>query len=379
MVKLLHKLLPLLALLLSQSLMAATIIPAPPPLADTGHILIDYNSGRVIAEENADTPLEPASLTKLMTSYVVYQELASGHISLNDKVRVSEKAWRTPGSRMFIEVDTQVSVDDLLKGMVIQSGNDASVALAEFVAGSEEAFVDLMNGHAARLGMSKTHFANCTGLPHEGHITTARDLAKLATAIIRDFPDHYELYAEKEFTYNNIKQSNRNLLLFRDKTVDGLKTGHTESAGYCLVASAQREGMRLISVVMGTKSERARAQESQKLINYGFRFFETHRLYNSGEMLKQKRVWKGASEQASLGLDKPLFVTVPRGQYDKLQAAMNIPQQLIAPLKQGQQVGTVVVTLAGEKVSEQPLVALQSVAEGSIWQSIKDNVLLMFE
>jgi D-alanyl-D-alanine carboxypeptidase (penicillin-binding protein 5/6) len=356
-----------------------SIIPSPPKLAATGYVLMDYQSGQVVAENNAEQRMEPASLTKMMTAYVVSHELQSGHIALTDMVRVSEKAWRMPGSRMFIEVGNEVSVEQLLKGLIIQSGNDSSVALAEHVAGSEDSFVPLMNAHAKTLGLNGTHFANSTGLPHPEHYTTPHDMARLAAAIIRDYPDHYEWYSEKSYTYNNIAQSNRNLLLFRDDSVDGLKTGHTESAGYCLVASARRDEMRLISVVMGTKSEKARAQESQKLLNYGFRFYETHRLYSAGQELKEMRIWKGESESLKLGLSDELYVTVPRGQYKDLNASLSVDKTITAPASRGQAFGSVSIRLEDQVVAERPLVALQDVPKGGLMQIIKDNVLLLFQ
>ena len=369
----------LLAVAASALQAAPSTIPSPPKLAASGYVLMDYQSGQILADNKAEQRLEPASLTKMMTAYVISQELQSGHIALTDKVLVSEKAWRMPGSRMFIEVGKEVTLEKLMKGLVIQSGNDASVALAEYVAGSEDSFVPLMNAQAKRLGLKNTHFANSTGLPHEDHYTTPRDMALLAAAIIRDFPDHYNWYSEKSYKYNNISQNNRNLLLFRDDSVDGLKTGHTEAAGYCLVASAKRKEMRLISVVMGTKSEKARAQESQKLLNYGFRFFETHRLYSAGQELKQMRVWKGESEALNLGLGSELYVTVPRGQYKKLNASLSVDKTIIAPVSRGQSLGMVNIRLGEEVLAERPLVALQSVAEGGFVQLVKDNVLLMFE
>ncbi len=369
----------LLTLSLSMAQAAPSLIPSPPRLAASGYILMDYQSGQVLAESKAAERMEPASLTKMMTAYTVFHELKAGHISLDDKVRVSEKAWRMPGSRMFIEVGSQVSVEELLKGMIIQSGNDASVALAEFVAGSEDAFVPLMNAHAANLGLTSTHFVNSTGLPDPDHYTTPRDMARLAKALIGDFPDHYGWYSEEKYTYNNITQSNRNLLLYRDKSVDGVKTGHTESAGYCLVASAKRDEMRLISVVMGTTSEKARAQESQKLLNYGFRFFETHRLYAADEPLKQMRIWKGASETLPLGLSDELYVTVPRGQYKDLKATLSVDKTIVAPASKGQAFGTVNINLGDEVLAQRPLVALQDVGEGSLWQQVLDNVMLMFQ
>lgn len=369
----------LLTLSLSMAQAAPSLIPSPPRLAASGYILMDYQSGQVLAESKAAERMEPASLTKMMTAYTVFHELKAGHISLDDKVRVSEKAWRMPGSRMFIEVGSQVSVEELLKGMIIQSGNDASVALAEFVAGSEDAFVPLMNAHAANLGLTSTHFVNSTGLPDPDHYTTPRDMARLAKALISDFPDHYGWYSEEKYTYNNITQSNRNLLLYRDKSVDGVKTGHTESAGYCLVASAKRDEMRLISVVMGTNSEKARAQESQKLLNYGFRFFETHRLYAADEPLKQMRIWKGASETLPLGLSDELYVTVPRGQYKDLKATLSVDKTIVAPASKGQAFGTVNINLGDEVLAQRPLVALKDVGEGSLWQQVLDHVMLMFQ
>jgi len=348
-------------------------------LAATGFILMDFQSGQILAESNADQRMEPASLTKLMTAYTVFQELRAGHIRLEDKVRVSEKAWRMPGSRMFIEVGSTVAVEHLIEGMIIQSGNDASVALAEFIAGSEDAFVPLMNAHAKNLGLTGTHFVNATGLPHKDHYTTPRDMARLAKALIRDFPEYYHWYSEKKYTYNNITQSNRNLLLFRDDSVDGMKTGHTDSAGYCLVSSAKRHDMRLISVVMGAHSEKGRAQESQKLLNYGFRFFETHRLYAAGEPLKQMRIWKGASEMVPLGLNSELYITVPRGQYKDLKASLSVDKTIIAPANKGQPFGTVDVRLGDKTLAQRPLVALESVDKGGLWQQVKDNVMLMFQ
>ena len=357
----------------------AVPVPAPPTVAASGHLLIDFDSGAVLTEKNADTRLEPASLTKIMTAYVVMRELAGGNVKLDDTVLVSNKAWRTPGSRMFIEVGKRVSVEDLLKGMIIQSGNDASVALAEHIAGSEETFANLMNEHAARLGMRNTHFLNSTGLPDENHYTTAADIALVTMATIREFPEYYAWYADKEFTFNDIQQHNRNRLLWRDESVDGVKTGHTEAAGYCLVATAKRDGMRLISVVMGTESEDARAKESQSLLNYGFRFFETHRLYGPGEPLASPRVWKGSAETVGAGLAKPLYVTIPRRQYQNLQASLSIRPQIMAPVQKGEVLGSVLITLDGDTVVEQPLQALNTVDEGGIWEVVKDSALLWLE
>lgn len=363
----------------SGSLSAQTAPPAPPSIAASGYLLIDVDSDRVLAARDPEQRLEPASLTKIMTAYVVFRELRDGSINGGDQVLVSEKAWKTPGSRMFIEVNKRVSVDDLLKGMVIQSGNDASVSLAEHVAGSEEAFANLMNDHAARLGMHNTHFVNATGLPDPQHYTTPHDIALVTEATIREFPELYKLYAVKEFTFNDIKQHNRNNLLWRDESVDGVKTGHTEAAGYCLVASAKRDNMRLISVVMGTDSEKARIRESRSLLNYGFRFYETHRLYGGADRLTRTRVWLGEQEQVPLGLAEDLYVTIPRRQYDKLAARTEINPQLQAPLARGQRVGYVIVELAGEEILRRPLVALDEIAEGGLWRKAVDSVLMMLE
>ena len=380
-VTLLHKILfASLLLLVSLSVSAApAIIPAPPSVPATSYLLIDFHSGKTLAEKDADMRVEPASITKLMSGYVLYRALASGSIALDDEVLVSEKAWRTYGSRMFIEVNHRVKLSDLLRGMVVQSGNDATVALAEHLAGSESGFVAMMNAEAQRLGMTATHFANATGMPHEDHYTTAHDIATLMRAVITEFPEHYALYKEREFTYNGIKQYNRNKLLWRDPSVDGGKTGHTESAGYCLVASAERDGMRLISVVLGTDSEDARARHSQALLNYGYRFFETHRLYGAGEALTEARVWKGAEELVGLGLDDDLYVTIPRGQYGKLDAVMELTPNVEAPVARGTALGDVNVSLDGEVIHTQPLVALKDVDQGGFFRRTTDAVIRWFD
>ncbi|MES9817405.1 MAG: D-alanyl-D-alanine carboxypeptidase family protein [Candidatus Thiodiazotropha sp.] len=358
---------------------AAVPTPPPPDVAASGYLLVDFHSGKVLAEKGAGNRLEPASLTKIMTAYAVFRELKQGNINLEDSVLISEKAWRTPGSRMFIEVGKKVKVIDLVKGMIIQSGNDACVALAEHIAGSEATFAELMNNIARELGMTNTHFINSTGLPDDDHYTTPADIAKVAAATIRDFPEYYPWYSDRSFVFNDITQHNRNKLLWRDNSVDGIKTGHTEAAGYCLVASAQRESMRLISVVMGTKGEEARAQASQSLLNYGFRFYETHQLYTAGEVLNRTRIWKGDKEKLPLGLGQDLNVTIPRHQYQNLDARMEIEPKIMAPVKQGEVLGHVSITLNGEPVTEAPLVALKSIADGNIWQLIKDSALLLLE
>lgn len=350
-------------------------VPAAPQLGAKSYILVDFNSDRILVENNPDMRVEPASITKLMTAYVVFSELDQGNINLEDLVPISERAWRTGGSRMFIDPSMQVSLEDLIRGMVIQSGNDASVALAEYVAGSEEAFASLMNHYGEQLGMTDTNFVNSTGLPDPDHYTTARDIAILSAATIRNFPDFYPWYSEKEFTFNGIRQHNRNTLLWRDPAIDGLKTGHTEAAGYCLAASAMRDGMRLVSAVMGASSESSRASESQTLLNFGFRFFETVQLYQAGTELASARVWKGLSDEVTLGLMEPLFVTIPRGRYDELEAQVQIDPELSAPLEAGQLVGTISVHLGEELVASRELVTLSAVEEagffGSSWDSMK--------
>ncbi len=354
-------------------------VPEPPAVSARSYILIDYHSGRVLAEHDADRPVEPASLTKLLTAYVVFHELAEGRLSPQTPVTISEKAWRMPGSRTFVEVGHKVPVEILLKGMIIQSGNDATVALAEQVAGSEETFAALMNQYAARLGMTASHFVNSTGLPAPEHRTTARDLAILTRALIRDFPQYYPLYSEKRFTWNEITQYNRNKLLWRDETVDGVKTGHTESAGYCLVSSAERDGMRLIAVVLGDRSEDARAASSQALLNYGFRFFETHRLYAGGEALQTVPVYRGEADEVAAGLREDLWVTFPRGARDRLQAAAEVPGHVLAPVHEDQELGTLEVRLGDELLASRPLVALAAVAEGAWWKRLLDDARLWFE
>lgn len=358
---------------------ATALIPAPPKLSAKSYVLMDADTGKIIVEKNAHKELPPASLTKMMTSYVASHELTNGNISLDDSVRVSVKAWKTGGSRMFLQEGTYVDVENLLRGIIIQSGNDASVALSEHIAGSEDAFADLMNRHADRIGMRNTHYLNATGLPSTNHFTTAADLALLAQASIKDFPEHYKIYAEKEFTYNNINQKNRNKLLWRDATVDGLKTGHTEEAGYCLVASAVDKGMRLISVVMGTKSQAARAAESQKLLTYGFRFYETHTLSKANEAIQESKIWMGETETISLGVDQEFKTTIPRGQLDNISTDVSINPVIKAPIKKGDRYGTVKLALDGELLAELPLVALQDINTGSIFKRILDYLILLIQ
>ena len=357
----------------------AALVPAPPQLAATAYLAMDAVTGDILVESGADGRFAPASLTKMMTSYIVEHEIAEGNVAETDLVPISVKAWKTPGSRMFVREGTQVLLGDLLRGVIIQSGNDASVALAEYIAGSEEAFADLMNQHARRLGLTNTNFENATGLPAENHYSSPRDLALIARALIQDFPDQYAIYAEKYFTYNDIKQPNRNRLLWRDSTVDGVKTGHTEEAGFCLVASALRDDMRVISVVLGTTSDEARAAESQKLLSYAFRFFRTFPLYKAGDALNTAEIWKGSTDQVGLGLAEDLAVTIPRGKEDQLAAVLDLPNIIEAPLAQGQQIGSLKVSLAGEVLREVPLVSLQPVAEADFVTKIWHSIVLFFK
>ncbi|MEA3273960.1 MAG: D-alanyl-D-alanine carboxypeptidase family protein [Pseudomonadota bacterium] len=353
-------------------------IPDPPKLAAKGYLLVEHNSGAILAESNVDERREPASLTKIMSTYVVFRELASGNLALTDEVLISEKAWRTGGSKMFIEVGDRVTVEDLLKGMIVQSGNDASVALAEHIAGSESTFAELMNTHAERLGMTQSHFMNADGLPHDEHYTTARDIALVTAATIREFPEYYAWYAEEEFVYNGIKQPNRNLLLYRDESVDGVKTGYTAAAGYCLVASAERDDMRLTSVVMGSSGTEARTRSSLALLNYGFRFFETHKLYPGDEAVETLRIWMGEIADLPVGPAEDVYVTIPRRQYDKLSAQLEKNPDIRAPVAKGDAVGHISISLEGEEVRRVPLVALQDVAEGGLLQKARDSVLQWF-
>lgn len=364
--------------MLAGAVAANVTIPEPPAIAATSYVLVDAASEKVLVEHLSHHPQAPASLTKIMTGYVAADEIDSGRIKLTDMVNISVNAWQTEGSRMFVQEGTQVPLEALLKGVIIQSGNDATVALAEHIAGSESAFADMMNQHAKKMGLKDTHYVNSTGLPAEGHVTSAWDLAMLSKAMINEHPDSYAIYSERSFRFNNIDQMNRNRLLWHDRTVDGVKTGHTEEAGFCLVASAVRDGMRLISVVMGTASDDARMQESQKLLSYGFRHFESRELYAADVVLKQSEVFYGDEETIDLGLAKPALVTFARGHYDDLKVELEVPKILEAPYVPGAEVGTLRVTLEGEKVYEAPLVALTAVAEAGFLSRFIDFVYLFF-
>jgi D-alanyl-D-alanine carboxypeptidase (penicillin-binding protein 5/6) len=361
----------------------ASIVPSPPQLSAKAYLLIDASSGAVLAEHNADLPLPPASLTKMMTSYILATEIHEGRIAESDMVTVSENAWsQNPifqgSSLMWIEPGMDVSVEDLQRGVIISSGNDATVAVAEHVAGSEAVFVDMMNTTAEKLGMVDTYYVNSHGLPDPDHLTTARDLAILARAMIVDHPDQYAIYKEREFTYNDIKQYNRNTLMAEDASVDGLKTGHTEAAGYCLVASAERRGMRLVSVVMGTSSTRARKNETRSLLNYGFRFFETSTVFEAGTELDTPRIWKGAQDYLSAGLLDATVLTLPRGKGKNLVTEVQLDDQLVAPMAVGDKVGSVTLSLDGETVFHAPVVALQEMPPGGFFARLWDMVLMWF-
>lgn len=371
------------SLLIATSTYAADSSPLPPvpapEIAARAYLLMDFQSGQVLQAQKADERIEPASLTKLMTAYLTFTALKQGRLKIDQTLPVSEKAWRAEGSRMFIQPNTPVRVDDLMKGMIVQSGNDACITLAEGIAGSEEAFVVLMNREAKRLGMNNTQFVNSTGLPHAQHYTTANDLAKLAAAIIRDFPEHYALYSIKEYTYNKITQPNRNRLLWQDPYVDGMKTGHTESAGFCLITSAKRGEMRLISVVLGTASDNARTAESQKLLNYGFQFYESYRLYQKGQVVATLPVYKGSNNQLKAGFTRDVFLTLPKGHYAHAKATLTSRQPLLAPLTMGQAVGTVTVNVEGKPVLSLTLQALEEVKVAGIFGRAWDSMRLLFK
>ena len=353
-------------------------IPAP-TLAAKAWLTLDATSGQIIAAQNAQEAIEPASLTKLMSDYVIFIALDSGRLKLDQKVHISEKAWKTEGSRMFVKPNTDVVVDDLLQGMIVQSGNDATVALAEAVAGSESAFAALMNQEAQKLGMTHTHYVNSTGLPDPNHVTTVQDLAILARALVQRFPQYMHYFSQKEFTWNNIKQSNRNRLLWADQTVDGLKTGHTQAAGYCLISTALRDGRRVVSVVVGTASDAARTESSLKLLNWSFKNFDTVKLLDKTKPAVSARVWEGTSDNVNLGVSKALWVTVPRGKADDIKTEARYTQPLMAPLTQGNQAGTLTVSLDGKVLRRAPLVIEQTVGQAGFFGRMIDKVHLLFK
>ncbi|MEN3109778.1 D-alanyl-D-alanine carboxypeptidase family protein [Uliginosibacterium paludis] len=368
----------LVAALLAAPFCAQAVLPVPPEVAARSYILLDVQSGQVLAGSQADTRIEPASLTKLMTAYLSFKAVKEGRLKLDQMLTPSIKAWKQEGSRMFVDIKVPVSVDDLLKGMIVQSGNDACVVLAEAIAGSEDAFAVMMNAEAKRLGLANTHYTNSNGLPDPELYTTAADLAKLSEAIIRDFPEFYPIYSMKQFTYNKIKQDNRNLLLYRDPDVDGLKTGHTASAGYNLVASSHRGGRRLISVVTGTTGAEERARESAKLLDWGVLNFDTAKVFSAGQTLGTVRVYKGQSAEVSAGFKSDLFMTLPRGKAAEVKQEVTLAPRVIAPVAEGQEIGKVRLMLDGQALGEYPLLAVQAVEQGSWWRRLIDTIMLWF-
>ena len=356
----------------------AAPIPQAPSIAAKGYVLIDASTGKVLSEFNGDELLPPASLTKIMTSYVAAVEIREGRINLADQVPISVKAWRTPGSKTFVREGTSVSLSDLLRGVIIQSGNDASVAVAEYIAGSEEAFAGMMNQHAEDIGMTRTDFRNSTGLPDREHLTTARDLVTLVRSLISEFPDHYKIYSEREFTYGGIRQNNRNRLLWRDKTVDGVKTGMTKDAGFCLVASAMRGDMRLVSVVMGATDDETRMRETQKLFQWGFRYFETQTLFEPNISLQKTRIYYGEKEELELGIEEKLILTFPRGSYEDLESEIDFPSIIEAPIQIGQKIGELRVNLDGRELASVPLIARSAVLEAGFFSRASDAIELFF-
>ena len=365
--------------LFNYQLSAQSPTPQPPKINAVSYILLDFNTGTILAEQDIDVRVEPASLTKLMTAYVIFDALEDGFIQMDELVRISERAWRTEGSRMFIEVDSDVPLESLLRGMIIQSGNDASVALAEHLAGTEEAFASLMNYQAGILGMENSFFENATGLPGSNHYVTARDIATLAAALIRDFPDFYSIYSERSYTYNGIQQGNRNTLLARGDGVDGLKTGYTDAAGYCLVTSAIRDSTRLITAVFGTNSTNTRAEGSQALLNYGFRFFETRRLVSVGQELESARVWGGEPQSVSVGLPEDLHLTLPKGSFDQLSILLNVNESIRPPIAAGDEIVEIEILLNGSKIYENTLISLNSSDNSGYWRLFMDTVESWFE
>lgn len=354
------------------------IIPPPPAMSAKSYVLMDYNTGQVLSEKNMKEERAPASLTKLMTLYIVFSAIDTGQISLKDKVQISKQAWKTGGSRMFINEGSYIPVKDLIQGVIVDSGNDATVALATYIAGSTKAFVPLMNQQTKALGMTRTHYSDVDGLPVRDHYSTAYDLALLTRAIIHNFPDQYHFFKDKYFTWDHIKQTNRNWLLFRDPSVDGLKTGHTESAGYCLVSSAKRNGMRLISVVMGAPSEDGRVTDSERLLNYGYRFFTSYKIYNANTPVTQARVWGGANKEVALGLQKELYLVIPKGEYKNLKINVSLNNTIHAPVLKGKSYGALTVTLNKKLLAKRSIIALESDAKGGLWTRFSDYIALSF-
>ena len=363
---------------LALNIFAANVVPQPPTISASNYLLLDSKSGQVLAEKGIDEKVNPASITKMMTSYVIADSLKKGRISLDDEVFISENAYKAEGSRTFVEINTRVKIMDLIRGLVIQSGNDAAIALAEHLAGSEDAFVQTMNSYAKELGMQNTSYANSTGFTDDNHYTTARDIAILSKALINNHPEHYAIYKEKEFSYNGIKQNNRNNLLWRDDAIDGIKTGHTEAAGYCLAASAVKKNMRLISVVLGTNSSNARINASQTLLNYGFSFYEAQTLYTPDKEILQQKIWKAEEDTVSLRVNEPVHVTIPRGRYQDLKISSNISSQIIAPVSQTTSLGTLDISLDGVTIASAKLYPAQNIAEAGFFKRSADGIKLWF-
>ena len=359
--------------------MIPATVPSPPTLASKAYLLIDHNSNKILAEKDIHEKIEPASLTKMMTMYVVDHELKNNNIKIDDEVLISKNAWHSEGSRMFVEVGKKVPVRDLINGIIIQSGNDSSIALAEHIAGSESAFADLMNAYAKALGMNNTNFVNATGLPDPNHYTSAYDIALLTKSLIQEFPETYNIYSQRSFTYNGIEQFNRNRLLWRNSAVDGIKTGYTESAGYCLAASGRKEDMRLTAIILGAKNNEMRVSDANKLLIWGFRFFETHLVHSANKSLQNIRVWLGDNQQLDIGLQKDLYITVPYGQYKKLDISMSIPKVIKAPTPQGAELGTYKIMLQDKIIAQEPIVALNTINAGGLWSKIKDSSILSFQ
>jgi len=364
---------------LAQISNAASMTPPPPEVAARSYFLKDFYSNQTLAAKSADDRVEPASLTKLMTAYLTFKAIKQGTIKIDQVIPVSEKAWKAEGSRMFIDLKTPVTVNELIHGMIIQSGNDACIALAEAIAGSEDVFAQMMNREAQRLGMKGSHFMNSNGLPHPQHYTTAADLAILASAIIKDFPEYFPIYSKKEYTYNKITQPNRNGLLWKDPNVDGMKTGHTESAGYCLVATSKRDGRRVLSVVLGTASANVRESESAKLLNYGLQFYDTPKVYSNGQTVQTLKVWKGQAPEVKIGFNRDLYLSVPKGQAGNIKASLTTQQPLIAPISAGQAVGKVKLELDGKVLGEYPVVSLATVAQAGFFGRTWDSLRLMLK
>ncbi|MDQ5888117.1 MAG: hypothetical protein QG667_1410 [Pseudomonadota bacterium] len=364
---------------LAQISNAASMTPPPPEVAARSYFLKDFHSNQTLAAKSADDRVEPASLTKLMTAYLTFKAIKQGTIKIDQVIPVSEKAWKAEGSRMFIDLKTPVTVNELIHGMIIQSGNDACIALAEAIAGSEEVFAQMMNREAQRLGMKNSHFMNSTGLPHPQHFTSANDLGLLATAIIKDFPQYFPIYSKKEYTYNKITQPNRNGLLWKDPNVDGMKTGHTESAGYCLVATSRRDGRRVLSVVLGTASANVRESESAKLLNYGLQFYDTPKVYSNGQTVQTLKVWKGQAPEVKIGFNRDLYLSVPKGQAGKIKASLTTQQPLIAPISAGQAVGKIKLELDGKVLGEYPVVSLATVGQAGFFGRTWDSLRLMLK